>query len=236
MSLQSRLNEIGKKQVYRLKNGNAFGYSLENPKDLPEETRALIFNKFYAVALSGFGKNDTPDFQKDVNKHLIEAKDLILVFNDEFSDLGIGFMAHSSHCMCLNGGSVKILYINGVAVASPHHSRGICQTITSNLAISHDFVTARTQNPAIVNSLVRLYGKVYPVTAEPTTEVKRVAQHMAKAMNMGDNYNSELMIQKGTYGGVLTGSLPTVKDDTGKRVFGMINLEAGDSIIVVSHC
>jgi len=232
MDVQKEVERIGIKKNFNLKKGMAVGYIINDPMKLSNVLKAGIFNEFYAVALSAFGQKDSEGFQSDVYKHLFNVETLILVFADNCGGKGMGFRTYSIFNPLLNGKTINILYLEGAAVKADYHSQGLYQSFTSNLYGEADYVAARTQNPVVVNALIKIFGLAYPITKKPSSEVKEIAHFISTHLKM-KNYDYNSMVGKGTYGGILTGSLPRVKNKAGRKLFSLIDPIVGDSMIII---
>lgn len=209
--------------------GNFEAFLLKKPgENLSMKVKTAIFNEFYPVALSAFGKTESPQFNLDVSNHLFNVGFLILVFDFENEGAGVAFRTFTF----LDYKQLKILYIEGTAIKAEYQGRGIYQNLTKELATGMDFVVSRTQNPVVITALSKLFREVYPVTAKPNETIKNIGFYVSEHLNMSE-YERDFMIGRKTYGGILTGTLPDTGNGMKKAVFKLINPEDGDCLIVV---
>ncbi len=220
---------VGEKMKIDAKNKRLTFFLLENPKErLTEGIKKEIFDNFYQVALSAFAREDTAFFREDVYDHLFSGYFLTLVFDPEKENLGVAFM--SSNFIEYNG--LKIFYIEGTAVAAEYHNLGIYQGIVREMSQTVDLVACRTQNPAAFVGLSKIFKVVYPISANPSNEIKDIAKKIAQYLNM-DNHEHSLMKGHKTYGQNLTGSVLKTNTDTERKFLEKINREAGDCLILI---
>ncbi len=209
--------------------GNFEAFLLKKPgENLSAEVKTKIFNEFYLVALSAFGKKKSPQFNLDVSNHLFNVGFLVLVFDFENGGKGVAFRTFTF----LDHKQSKILYIEGTAIKAEYQGSGIYQSLTKELAVGMDFVVSRTQNPVVITALSKLYKEVYPVTAEPDETIKNIGFCVAEYLKMSE-YERDLMIGRKTYGGILNGTLPDTGNGMRKAVTNLIDPYNGDCLIAV---
>lgn len=225
----ARLRSFGNCVRVTFKKGTLKAYAIKDPKtDLSETVKEDIFSEFYPVALSAFSQIHTPGFSKDVYRHIFNVEHLILVFDCEQDSLGVAFMTHSF----MKHAQSKILYIEGVAISEQYQGLGINQNLVKQLIDGADYVAGRTQNPVFLTALSKMFNTVYPVTTKPDQRIISVGRHIADYLGM-ENYDQEMLVGRGTYGGALNGTFPNSQNAIQKAVYRLIDPSVGDSIIAV---
>lgn len=228
-SLVNRVRSYGNSIDVSTRKGSLSSFLIELPgKNLPDDIKMRVFDEFYSVALSAFNQADSDSFRMDVYNHLFNVGFLVLMFDCENGGAGVVFRTYT----LLNHNQSRILYVEGTAIMSGYQGLGIYQSLTKELVRDVDFVVSRTQNPVVVTALSRLFEAVYPVTARPDDKIRSIAKCVSEHLKMS-NYECDCMIGRKTYGGILTGTLPSTGNGIDKVVLECINPADGDCLILV---
>lgn len=210
--------------------GKRTAFLLNDPQELPNNVKDLIFDEFYPVALSAFNQNKSENFEKDVYKHLFDVDGLVLFFNDGVDyggshqvERGIAFRTYSML-------DSETMYVEGTAVDPNYQSLGFYQAVTKATTNGSKYVVSRTQNPVVITALNRVFGNVADITREGTDKDKEVAWKLAQKLKME---LTDGFYGKGTYGSRLNGMLPRIDNDIKKTLYSRIDPNNGDCVIAV---
>ena len=161
-----------------------------------------------------------------------KVDNLVLLFDSSNGYIPIAFRAFSTFSINNAPKKTRILYVEGTAVDPKYQGHGIYQEITRRLIPDFDFIVSRTQSPVVATALSRIFSEVYPLTSEPTNNIKLIAKFIADYLEM-PSYDYDKMTGRRTYQGILTEKMPKIENEMKKIVIKKIKPEEGDCLILV---
>jgi hypothetical protein len=236
---------MGKEIKIRTKNGIenvwiARMHQLEKNFNLTTE----IVTQAYRLCQEGFLRTASEEFREDVSRHIREEEMICLLFDDQRKGLdytnvrGNRLMAFASYRL-LKIKKESVLYISAMVVSPSLQRRHIASALIGCIALKEEVtkVALRTQNPVMCKSMQRACSAIYPplFSSEAIPPgILELGEKIARELGM-ENYQRELMTEKGTYGGhSLYGKKPKLEDpEQNERIAERIRIDDGDSMIII---
>lgn len=204
--------------------------------------KIALARSIYKLCRQGFNQPGNLDFKRDVAKHIDEEK-ICLIFEKKIRNLTeastkdnplIAFVSYR----IVDG---EIIYFSGVVIAPLYQGKGIASDImrlvTEEAKVK--WVAARTQNPAMRESLRKAFKVISPkLSGEKPPENHRSQGEKIALMLKMSNYDKDAMIGRGTYGKSLYGKdeYPKLDDMVLNSAFRrMVRAEEGDSMIIIGE-
>lgn len=165
-----------------------------------------------------------------------------LIFEKEIRSLTVSSVKQNPPVAFVSYRTVdgEIIYLSGVVTAPPYQGKGVASDIIRWATKREEvkWLAARTQNPAMCESLKRVCDQISPSLSgeTPPENHMRRGERIAKMLGMSQ-YDRTAMIEKGTYGKSLYGEkiCPTLDDDIvlNAAFKEMVKAEDGDAMIVI---
>jgi len=229
------LTKRGAELAWRLKKEN-----------LSWRQREDLYKEIYDLCKKSFLVKDSAGFQEDVRSHIFDSHEICIVpFGEVPKDLSpVCFKydriaAFASYKFLNYWKNREFIYFSGIVVdpllQGLNYGSLLIQEIMKRNGVK--LAVLRTQSPVMFNSFAKVC-KVFPGLDNKKIpgEIKNVGEYVAiNILNMS-NYNTEEMIEKGTYHKPLYGKEPSLNNSELNRIFKQkININRGDSIIVVGE-
>jgi hypothetical protein len=192
----------------------------------------LVTDQAIEVAAEGFQQDPkSKSFQEDVIAHVLGAPELCLVYDD--SKKCVAFAAFEN----VRVGDIPVLYLGGLMVKQAYQGKMVMgRLIGAEIARSKPrVVTARTQNPCMLDLMSNLCGDVYPFAGRPQGVSRFVTDHFAEnGMGISD---PERLVARGVYEGCLYGeAVPRSRHLRVNRFFDeRLDYEQGDALFLVGE-
>lgn len=202
-----------------------------------------IIGQVYRLCCEGFSQRETPDFKKDVERHVREEK-ICLIFEDQrkhltYTEVRSNRLKAFASYRIMHVGGEDILYVSAVVVAPKMQRRNIASALIGELLKVEglNLFALRTQNPVMCKSVSRVRAKVYPSlfdTEAIPDGILDLGAAVAAELGM-KKYRRERMTEPGTYGGhCLYGEEPRLEDAAqNERIAHAITMHDGDSMILI---
>lgn len=224
----------GKQFILETANRRCLAIHIERPAALSHEEKEAAFSMFYPVALAAFSRPDEPGFAADVREHLFESNGLVLVFDVSEPVPSLSWEDYKGLAFLVYDKFGDIFYLSGVAIQPSLQGKHLCGPLIKCVLSGSSYIVARTQNPAMVAVLDRLFGPVAPVTSRPDKELMSIASFLAVKLAM-KNYDHERMLCRRIYSGRL-GKAGNAAPEIVNGLNRLIDADAGDAVLAVCRC
>ena len=208
------------------------------------QLRFALVREIYKLCKEGFHQAGDQDFKRDVINHVMNEEKICLVFENKMSSLTASNVKQNPLVAFVSYRTVdgEMIYLSGVVTAPPHQGKGVASEMIRWSAKMEDvkWFAARTQNPAMRESLKRVCDQISPPLSgerPPENHMSR-GERIARMLGMS-RYDRTAMIEKGTYGKSLYGEevCPTLDNDIvlNAAFRRIVKVENGDSMIVIGR-
>jgi GNAT superfamily N-acetyltransferase len=215
-----------------------------NKKNMNWRQQEELCKEIYTLCKKSFLVEGSAEFHEDVRGHVFNTHEICVV---PFGDVPGGLSpvcfkndriaAFASYNFLTYWKNTEFIYFSGIVVDPSLQGLNYGSVLIQEIMRVNNvkIVVLRTQSAVMYSSFAKVC-KVYPSFdgKKIPGEIKNIGEYVAKNILSMSKYDSEEMIEKGTYHKLLYGKEPILDDSSLDKQFKQkVNATRGDSLIVV---